>query len=72
MKKRKSRRVHRRRSRAKGDAIGRKIRLLMHEGYPQAQAIAIALSMARSGKLGKVARREVRRYSRRRGARKRS
>jgi hypothetical protein len=33
-------------------AINKKVKKLMDEGKPQKQAVAIALSMARDGKLG--------------------
>jgi hypothetical protein len=36
---------------AKDDAVSRKIALLRDEGYPQDQAVAIALSMKRRGEL---------------------
>ena len=35
------------------DAVGKKISILMHEGTPQNQAIAIAYSMKRAGRLTK-------------------
>ncbi len=38
----------------KRDVIGDKIRILMAEGYPHRQAIAIALSMQRRGELGPI------------------
>ena len=36
---------------SKKEAISKKIKLLMEEGYPQKQAVAIALQMGRDGKL---------------------
>lgn len=39
---------------ASRDAVSRKIKLLMDEGKPQDQAVAIALDMARRGELGKA------------------
>jgi len=36
---------------AEDDAVGRKIAVLRGEGYPQDQAVAIALSMQRRGEL---------------------
>jgi len=39
--------------RAKRDAVSKKISKLSHEGYPHKQAIAIALSMKREGRLTK-------------------
>ena len=41
-------------SKAEDPAVSRKIKLLMEEGYPQKQAVAIALDMQRRGKLSKA------------------
>jgi hypothetical protein len=39
--------------RAKRSVVSKKISKLSHEGYPQKQAVAIALSMKREGRLTK-------------------
>jgi hypothetical protein len=39
--------------RAKKNRFSKKVSKLVHEGYPQKQAVAIAYSYKRRGKLGK-------------------